>query len=192
MHIRKTLELIEDTHSNFKPKTREQIIQRRSTMRSTKMNINAPSSVSLFKSLGFVYKGYKPDHYYWEIVLFSRKFVLIMIGVVQEIFPKETQNSNLILFLFFYYYIQMSYQPYAFDYLNRIESTTLKISLITALIAILFFNNFFQRASIYFLVFILLINVYFLGLWIYYVGKYGNFKKKWEKFLKKIHNISNF
>ena len=82
-----------------------------------------------------------------------------MIGVLNEIFPQETQNSNLILCLFFYYIIQSSCNPYEFNYLNKIEATTLKISLITALLALLFFNDSFQAASIYFLVFIIILNL---------------------------------
>ena len=84
LQIIKTFELSDDASENAKPKEREKILRNRSsTQRSTTL-MNAISFESIFKNLGFIYQGYKPDYYYWEIVFFSRKFFLIMIGVVSD------------------------------------------------------------------------------------------------------------
>ena len=185
LHIMTSFELMEESNENIKHQQREHVLHDHN--RTTSNIGNANQSQSIFKNLGFLYKGYKEEYYYWEIVFFSRKFFLIMLGAFSEVFSGKTQNMNLMWFLFVYYFIQNSFQPYAFDYLNRIESTTLKISLLTALMGVLLFIDFFKSASIFFLTVAFLINVYFLGLWIYYVQKYGNLQSKWKRFVQKIY-----
>ena len=179
--IHKNFELVDLTEKMKKNRKREKLLTSRFSSKTTISQKIPELTPTVFKNLGFIYKGYKKDYYYWEIVLFSRKFFLIMIGVFKEIFPYETQNSNLILVLFYYYFLQMKNEPYAYNYLNKIEFLSLKISLVTALFGILLFADDLKPASIFFLTIIFLINAYFLGLWIYFLSKYGNLKSKWNK-----------
>ncbi len=50
-------------------------------------------SVKIVVNFGFFYRGYSKDCYYWEIVMFSRKFLLIFIGVFTEFFPKNAKAT---------------------------------------------------------------------------------------------------
>ena len=40
-------------------------------------------------NFGFFYRGYRRECYFWEIVMFSRKFLLIFIGVFTKIFEES-------------------------------------------------------------------------------------------------------
>ena len=188
IHIHKKFDLMMESERFTKNKKRETILQR-STMSANKTLNDAQLTNSVFTNLAFIFKGYKENYYFWEVVLFSRKFFLLFVAVVSEIFPGETQNTNILLILFFYYDIQNRCQPYAFNYFNHIEATTMKISLLTALIGIFLYEDLFKPASLYLLIFIFLINAYFLGLWCYYVNKHGNLKKKFKNIFGKIRRL---
>ena len=152
-----------------------------------------------FVNFGFIYKGYNEKYYFWEIVLFARKFLLIFIGVFTEFFPKETRDINLVLILMVFFLAQVKCKPFEKNFLNKLEKLSLLIATITCYIGILLYSETMQEASIFFLILVFLINAAYLGVWVHYLRKYGNLgellqkikakfirlKEKLEKCLKK-------
>ena len=128
----------------------------------------------VFVNLGFIYKGYNQECYYWEIVLFARKFLLIFIGVFTEFFPKSTRDINLVLILMLFFLAQVKQKPFQMAFLNNLETLSLTIATITCYIGIFLYSNTMKEASIYFLICVFLINAFYLGVWTYFLAKYGN------------------
>lgn len=129
-------------------------------------------------NLGFIYRGYRKEYYYWEIIMFSRKFILIFIGVFTEFFPKQTKPTMLLIILISYIFLQITNMPYQFNYLNYLEIISLITSFLTAMIGVLLFSEKMQKYSILFLCIVFFVNVYFLIHWTKYLIKYGKIKEK--------------
>ena len=132
----------------------------------------------IITNLGFIYRGYRKEYYYWEIMMFSRKFILIFIGVFTEFFPKQTKPTMLLIILISYIFLQITNMPYQFTYLNHLEIISLITSFLTALIGVILFSEKMQKYSILFLCIVFFVNVYFLIHWAKYLIKYGKIKEK--------------
>jgi len=144
----------------------------------------APQTFLVIKNLGFIYRGYRPEFYFWETIMFSRKFLLIFIGVFTEFFPTNTKPTMLIIILVGYIYLQIKFKPYQFNYLNKLETYSLVVAFLTGNIGILLFSDFMQSFSVFFLFVIFGINLFYLATWVRYLIIYGNLKEKFEKFSK--------
>ena len=137
----------------------------------------------VINNLGFIYRGYKPEYYFWEIVMFTRKFMLIFIGVFTEFFPKKTKPTMLIIILVGYMYAQIKFNPYQFSYLNKMESASLAVAFITANIGILLFSDILQNLSILFVLVVFFINFTYFCYWLKYVYEYGQIKDKFKNII---------
>jgi hypothetical protein len=116
-------------------------------------------------NLGFLFKDYKSEFYYWEIVMFSRKFLLIFFGVFTEFFPREAKASIFLVIIFFFFSFQFDCNPYKFDYLNRLEKLSLIVCFFTGNIGILLFSKNLKPYSMVFLVLVALLNLGFIAFW---------------------------
>ena len=132
------------------------------------------------KNLGFIYRGYKKEYYFWEIIMFSRKFILILIGTFTEIFPKQIKPTLLIIFLIGYIYLQTSFSPYHSEFLNALEILSLITAFLTACIGILLFSEKLRKISYLFVFMVAVINALFLFIWVQKLFKYGKLKEKWQ------------
>ena len=144
----------------------------------------APKTYLVIKNLGFIYRGYRPEFYFWETVMFTRKFLLIFIGVFTEFFPKKTKPTMLIIILVGYIYLQIKFKPYQFAYLNKLEAYSLVVAFLTGNIGILLFSDFLQSLSVFFLFLIFGINILYFSVWIKCLIVYGNLKDKIEQLSK--------
>ena len=148
-----------------------------------------PMTYLVIKNLGFIYRGYRPEFYFWETVMFSRKFLLIFIGVFTEFFPKKTKPTMLIIILVGYIYVQIKFRPYQFTYLNKLEAYSLVVAFLTGNIGILLFSDFMQSFAPFFLFLIFGINAFYFSIWIKCFFQYGNLKEKMANFLKYLYFI---
>ena len=93
-------------------------------------------------------------------------------------------------FLSFYIYLQLSYEPYQFDYLNNLEVLSLITTFLSAMIGFLLFSTYFRKFSIIFVVLVLLLNILFFLYWMKMLFKYGRIKEKvqakWKRVLIKM------
>ena len=148
------------------------------------MPVKKEKGVDSFLIYHFFYKDYKTEFYFWETIMFSRKFLLIFIGVFTEFFPTNTKPTMLIIILVGYIYLQIKFKPYQFNYLNKLETYSLVVAFLTGNIGILLFSDFMQSFSVFFLFVIFGINLFYLATWVRYLIIYGNLKEKFEKFSK--------
>lgn len=93
-------------------------------------------------------------------------------------------------FISFYIYLQLSYEPYQFDYLNNLEVLSLITTFLSAIIGFLLFSPYFIKYSILFVVLVLFLNIIFFIYWMKMLFKYGKIKEKvkenWKKILIKM------
>ena len=92
-------------------------------------------------NFGYFYRGYSKNCFYWEIVLFSRKFLLIFVGVFTEVFPKNSKAAVFLVIINSYHYVQFSNKPFKHEYLNRLEKFSLFVCSLTEIIGILLISE---------------------------------------------------
>lgn len=182
--FRKHLVLLQKTTDKkiFDLKLRKITIKDKNKKRSVDSEKIAIKEMVFMRNLGFIYRGYKKEYYFWEIIMFSRKFILILIGTFTEIFPKQIKPTLLIIFLIGYIYLQTSYSPYQSEFLNSLEIMSLITAFLTACIGILLFSEKLKEISYLFVFMVALINAFFFIVWIKKLFKYGKLKEKWQAF----------
>ena len=122
--------------------------------------------------LKFLYRGYRHEYYYWEIVLYTKKFLLIFIGSFSEFFPNSTKATILLIILTYYLFLQARQKPYETYFLNNIEYLSLIVTFLTANTGIMLFTPDLHQYSQIFLMMIIFINFSYIGLWCYYFYTY--------------------
>ena len=145
--------------------------------------VDASKTALVIRNLGFIYRGYKPEYYFWEVVMFSRKFLLIFIGVFTEFFPKKTKPTMLIIILVGYMYSQIKFNPYFPNHFNKLESMSLAVVFTTANIGILLFSEVIQRVSALFVLIVFFINFCYLVYWVKCLYEFGQIKEKFLHFI---------
>ena len=138
----------------------------------------------IFLNLKFLYIGFKNEYLYWEVIIFSKKFILIMVSILNEFFEESNRNLNLMFCLISYFYWHVKSQPFERNCFNIVESVSHFVALVTFLIGILIENEEISKASIFFLVLVFFVNVFYLVLWGYYVLKYTEIKQFLSKKIK--------
>ena len=86
-------------------------------------NILAKRSVR--QSFGFLYAGYKPQHYYWEVVIALRKVFLAVVSVVVAPIGPVAQTVTGVIVVVMAMVIHAAAQPYNMDILNKSEAGVL-------------------------------------------------------------------
>ena len=99
--------------------------------------------------------------------MFSRKFLLIFIGIFTEFFPKTAKATMFLVIIIVYTYLQLKYKPYNLDYLNRLEFYSLLVSFFTGNIGILLFSKDVKVAAVFFLSLVALMNLGFISFWLH-------------------------
>lgn len=164
-------------------------MQEKSEINAIKTKKIIPKVFVVIQNLGFIYRGYRPEFYFWETIMFTRKFFLIFIGVFTEFFPKKTKPIMLIIILVGYIYLQIKFKPYQFEYLNKLEACSLIVVFLTANIGILLFSEFMQKFSAFFLFLIFALNFLYVSIWLKYLVSYGNLKERFQEFLRTLNLI---
>ena len=81
--------------------------------------------------LGFLTAGYRDEVFYWEIVLLFRKTLLVLIIVFLSSVSSGVQSLSAILILSIFFMIQNKLLPYYDDGLNRMETMSLFVIILT-------------------------------------------------------------
>lgn len=127
----------------------------------------------LIKNLGFLFPGYKKEYYYWEIVIFSRKFCLILVGMFNEFFPTYTKPAMFIIVISFYTFLQIMCRPYQFAYMNNLELGSLISTFFCTNIFMLIFSDKMTLIGMSFLVGVFSLNFIFIIFWLHKLFLYG-------------------
>ena len=181
------------TESNVK-EIRRKFSTRKSVLSSTRrlsqsitLNEKAEAKINtIVKNLGFIYRGYKEDCFYWEILLFSRKFLLVMIGILTEAFPSQTKDVVLFFILICYWLLQFQNDPFAYHYLNTLEMGSLNISLIMTFIGMMLSNESVRKVSIVLVILVFVMNAWYIGYWLYCLQHYGKVGGKLKSYFMRL------
>mmetsp|Transcript_12326 Transcript_12326/g.23395 ORF Transcript_12326/g.23395 Transcript_12326/m.23395 type:complete len:263 (+) Transcript_12326:1-789(+) len=79
---------------------------------------------------GFLYHGYTPKHFYWEIIILYRKVILVCMSVFFTS-SIEFQALSAFLLLLFCFFLQFSMHPFSMPQLNSLELKALLTASIT-------------------------------------------------------------
>jgi len=143
-------------------------------------------NIAIFESMGFLYKGYKEDYFYWEILLFSRKFLIVMIGGLSETLPSQTNDIALFFVLSCYWLFQFHNEPFLFSFLNTLEMRSLNICIISTFIGMMMYSEILRKITVLFLIIVIGLNAGYILYWLYCVKKYGKTGVKLKNLLRKI------
>lgn len=90
--------------------------------------------------LGFLYNGFSPQSYYWEIISIIRKEIVAAISalLIQE--GTMVQSFLLLLFLFFFILLTLKVKPYERPLLNNLEMLSLLILILTVFCGLFFLS----------------------------------------------------
>jgi hypothetical protein len=81
--------------------------------------------------LGFLYRGYSTDHFYWEIVIMYRKILLIFISVFISSYGTMAQALIVFVVVIGFLLINNKKKPFQTKALNDLETLSLSTSMIT-------------------------------------------------------------
>ncbi|CDW87604.1 UNKNOWN [Stylonychia lemnae] len=167
---------------------------------------NNLNRVSIREMYGFLYRGYKVQFYYWEIVITSRKILIIFITVfVGTSFGLIAQALIMLIVLILFLVINHQFKPFNTQALNDLETISLVTSMISVYSGIFFLldkstswiesNQDYSRGVIQlpeafkklFFYLILISNVVFFIFWIYKM--YQELKSRFRSQYQKIYLI---
>ncbi len=106
----------------------------------------------------FLEKEYRPEYYYWEIIIFGKKFLIIFVVTFKEFFNMETRMLSLIMILIMFIYLNFTLKPYKNKFLTGLDIKSLIISLITAVVGISIKTEFIKDKSSSLVIVVIFIN----------------------------------
>ncbi|CDW82469.1 UNKNOWN [Stylonychia lemnae] len=93
------------------------------------------------QSYGFLFRGYRKEYYFWEIVIMYRKIMIIFTSVFISNFGVVSQALLVFMILIFFLMINFKKQPFNTLVLNDLETLSLITSMITIYCGIFFILN---------------------------------------------------
>ena len=88
-------------------------------------------SVKRLKTYAFFYKGFKREYFYWESLIFIRKFVLIFFSTINDTNLQEMNRGVLFMIFGVFFYLTMKLKPYNNDISNKMDIFSLFACIIT-------------------------------------------------------------
>lgn len=138
---------------------------------------------------GFFYIGYNDELFFWEFIIMYRKILTICVSMINDsfLFAKGALilliNSTSLL-------LQISKMPFTVQTLNLLESSAIKVSLITIFGGLFYIQDSFGDViKAFFFVIIVVVNTFFLLTWLRLVMKHAVSKYSHNKIVKKIANF---
>ncbi|KAL4480073.1 hypothetical protein ABPG74_020589 [Tetrahymena malaccensis] len=103
-------------------------------------NKNRLNKISTLFTLGFLYRDYKEKYYYWELVRFSIKIIILLI---QKVFFESIQFMNClnIICLLSYLIPLIIIKPFAISNMNKIELISVCLIILSFFALIIFTNE---------------------------------------------------
>ena len=121
---------------------------------------------------GYLYNGYLPKVFYWEIIIIYRKLIIISIQIFLETSSDLNKCTALCRVLVISLNLQLKVNPYSSSELNKMESFCLSTVATTSFAGIFFFSGdiSYETEFIFFLI-IVIFNASFVSYWAYWILK---------------------
>ena len=118
---------------------------------------------------GFLYKGFKPNRYYWEFLTMLRKMLIICTSVFLRNVSIPIQALLTFLIILGSYILQEKFEPYTAEQLNKMEMKSIIVSSVTIYAGMFFLTDSLNDdMKLTLFVLMVLSNITFLTYWIYY------------------------
>jgi len=129
------------------------------------------SAESIQIKYSFLFKGYRPELYYWEFVILYRKVILVCTAVFLTTVSTLVQALSVLAVLLVCLFLQIVVKPFRTPAFNKLEIKSILVSLVTIYVGLYFevgdMRNFHSGVEfkVVLFVLILLTNAYFLFTW---------------------------
>ena len=80
---------------------------------------------------GFLFQGYSPRTFFWEVIIMYRKVFIIMTTVFLSTVSPEAQVLVVIFIIVINTLIQIQFEPFYTNTLNKMESFSLQVAAIS-------------------------------------------------------------
>ena len=147
------------------------------------------------RTFTFFYQDYKTDYYYWESIIFLRKFIITFVYTLSEGFPAELKAVSIFSFIILSMYFTKRKSPFKISFCNTLELFSL-IAIAASVLAHFFLSTELDQITKYTIMGAsILVNLLFYSTISYFITKKtaliivrikNNIKKK--KFKKIINN----
>ena len=96
------------------------------------------SNIEQSRIFVFFYKDYKPEYYFWECLIFFRKFILTFLSSMSESMSIEIVFMLMFIIIFFFLVSTFARGPYKLDKANTVEEFSLIVCEVTIFSALVF------------------------------------------------------
>jgi len=163
-----------------------------SSKKSTSKQITETQRLSIIKrtkTFSFFYKGFSDKYYYWECMIFFRKFILIFFSTLNETDLDELKRLFLIGFLSVFYFITLSARPYKHRISNFMEMFSLLTCIFTVIVSVLTTSGISDSAKSAYFVLCIIMNTIFYLLAVSFIS-YDAYKSSHNLIKSKIKTIA--
>ncbi|CAG9318584.1 unnamed protein product [Blepharisma stoltei] len=135
-------------------------------------NKNNLNDISVRLRYGFLFNGYKEQHFYWEFIILYSKIILICCSVFLTRISLSLQALIVSILYSIYLRLQYSNNPYNEDVLNQMEIRAKLVCVVTIYSGLYYLMGSLGNVASYFLfILIVIANFYFLVYWAWYLLK---------------------
>ena len=127
------IKLTVDIEKSKKSNKNEISTKKTSTNKVTKIKINKVSLQTkgmewgvYIKAFSFFYRGFRSRYFYWECVIFARKFLLSLFSALNGTIPDEIAVVCNVMILFIFLLLHLKHKPYKVGVANRLETFSLR------------------------------------------------------------------
>lgn len=118
---------------------------------------------------GFLYKGFKPERYYWEFLIMMRKFLIISAAVFLKNVSVKIQALVTFVVILVAYILQNKLEPFNFVHLNQMELRAILVGGVSIYSGMFFLTKDLGEGGKELIFAIMLFsNIGFLSYWTYY------------------------
>eukprot|EP00347_Sterkiella_histriomuscorum_P017498 403349122 len=93
------------------------------------------------EKLGFLYNGYKKEYFYWEILIMSRKIIIIFIAIFLSEQGVMAQALIVLAALLIFLALNMKFRPFIINSLNDLETLSITTQIITIYCGIYYISD---------------------------------------------------
>ena len=116
---------------------------------------------------GFLYLGYSRQKYWWELVILSRKVIILIALIWLNRISVVIQALVALSMLMFAIYLQHSNKPYNGQIINNIEILSLIVGMVTVYAGLWYLTgDLGEETEIFLFVIMLTVNLFFAIVWI--------------------------
>ena len=140
------------------------------------------------KTFSFFFKDYRQSFFFWECIIFLRKFLLTLCSSLSYTVSYEIRSIIMLSIIFIFFYFTNKYHPYKQNSANFLEKVSLIVCLISIFSSAIFDSNSNSGFQTFFSVVCILSNLVFVILvagilfWFFY----SRFKNTFEIWMRKL------